>query len=362
MKLASICNLKCTYCYWFRNGEVRDYPNVLNAETRAAFVRTLAAHLKTYKPREFSIIYHGGEPLLYGKKNLRQISNDIRAIERETGVKINLGMTTNGLLMDPEWIEILKEFEIAVSVSLDTTRDAHDRSRIDFKGKSSYANVVNCLGLLRSQGISPGLISVCDPMIEPKEVFKHFVHDLKVNRFNVLIPDYTFEDHAPSIAKFYRGFFDLWYDEYAAQDVDVPILRNMLRTVLGKKSSSESIGSGANSTVTINTDGRIEHHDALNIIPRQKKNASCINVHTHALQDIVNDPWWTAVHQASSLPSSACGTCELKTVCGGGFIAHRWSESRGFDNPSVYCSDYMDIYTHIFRKIYPDLYYKEKIS
>ena len=37
VKLASRCNINCTYCYWFRDAEVYRKPAVLTAEAEDAF-------------------------------------------------------------------------------------------------------------------------------------------------------------------------------------------------------------------------------------------------------------------------------------------------------------------------------------
>jgi uncharacterized protein len=42
-------------------------------------------------------------------------------------------------------------------------------------------------------------------------------------------------------------------------------------------------------------------------------------------------------------------------LCGGGHVAHRWSEARRFDNPSVYCVSWKHIFGHIWHRISPTL-------
>ncbi len=57
-----------------------------------------------------------------------------------------------------------------------------------------------------------------------------------------------------------------------------------------------------------------------------------------------------AVRARQSGVNSLCETCrkcEIVEVCGGGYIPHRYSASRGFDNPSVYCADLQKLINHI---------------
>jgi uncharacterized protein len=54
----------------------------------------------------------------------------------------------------------------------------------------------------------------------------------------------------------------------------------------------------------------------------------------------------TAIFQGMPLPTG-CRTCPERANCAGGFVPHRYSSSRGFDNPSVWCADLLKIFAHI---------------
>ena len=45
VKLASRCNLNCTYCYWFRDGSVYETSALLRPDVEDALVERLAAHI-----------------------------------------------------------------------------------------------------------------------------------------------------------------------------------------------------------------------------------------------------------------------------------------------------------------------------
>lgn len=54
------------------------------------------------------------------------------------------------------------------------------------------------------------------------------------------------------------------------------------------------------------------------------------------------------------LPLS-CKACSLYTICGGGYMPHRWKSQTGFSNPSVHCNDLYDVITHIHTRVVKDL-------
>ncbi len=354
LKLAARCNLNCTYCYWFRDTSVYEKPAVLTPEAEGGFLRKLAAHVERYELDAFSILFHGGEPLLFGKRRFEAFVTGLRELERRLGFKLKLDITTNGTLLDREWAALFRTLRVRVTISVDGPRAVHDRNRLDFKGRGSYDRVVSGLATLREAGIEPGVLAVCDPTTDPEELASFFVDDLGVD-FDVLVPDATHEDAPPSIAAYYTKLFDLWYDRYAARGVRIRFLDSVSRGLLGIPTRSESIGYGAITTMTMLTDGSLE---ALDILRTARFNItrSEINVLTHELQDIELDPVWREVLHASLHLAHVCRACPYELACGGGHIASRWSQENRYDNPSVYCEDFKQILSHAWTRISQDLY------
>src|SRR5215469_16749753 len=102
VKLASRCNIKCTYCYWFRDADVYKKPAVLTRDSEDAFCNRLEEHIREFSLRYFLVVFHGGEPLLFPKYRFDAFMKKLRAIEARTGCVIARGITTNGILIDDE--------------------------------------------------------------------------------------------------------------------------------------------------------------------------------------------------------------------------------------------------------------------
>ncbi|NGY80477.1 radical SAM protein (plasmid) [Bacillus megaterium] len=119
LKVASRCNLKCTYCYWFKDDTVYEKPRILTEEAEQALLTKLEEHINTYDIPHFTILFHGGEPLLLGKERFYNLCQSLKNIERKTKIPIYLSMTTNGVLLDEEWINYILKFKISVTVSID---------------------------------------------------------------------------------------------------------------------------------------------------------------------------------------------------------------------------------------------------
>src|SRR5260370_23926798 len=85
VKLASRCNISCTYCYWFRDAEVYNKPSVLTPQAEEVFCRRLEEHIREFKLDRFLLVFHGGEPLLFPKRRFEALQRRLRDIEQRTG-------------------------------------------------------------------------------------------------------------------------------------------------------------------------------------------------------------------------------------------------------------------------------------
>jgi uncharacterized protein len=353
LKLASRCNISCTYCYWFRDQSVYAKPALLTQEAEAALLRRLREHVVAHELEQFSILLHGGEPLLLGKARTRSLLDDLRSLEHDLGFRLQLRITTNGLLVDDEWVDILNAHEVGVTISLDGPENIHDKSRLDFRRRGTHARVIRALEILRARGADPGVLAVCDPAGDARALLRYFADELDV-QFDVLVPDATHEDRPASIARFYCELFDEWYDRYAERGVEIRFLSSVVKGLLGVPSRSESIGMGEITTMTMLTDGSLEALDILRT-SRTPITASALNIIDDPLDAINDDPLWAEVRDAAVTLAEPCRSCAYEFACGGGHIASRWSPERRYDNPSVYCDDFMTIFAHVWGRLAPDM-------
>jgi uncharacterized protein len=60
------------------------------------------------------------------------------------------------------------------------------------------------------------------------------------------------------------------------------------------------------------------------------------------------------VHEGVSL-SAQCQACAERDVCGGASLTTRYAKANGFDNPSVWCADMLELIAHIRARVQPEL-------
>jgi uncharacterized protein len=355
LKLAARCNLKCTYCYWFRDRSVYERPKVLTSEAELALLEKLEAHIRTYGLEHFSILFHGGEPLLIGKRRFVGLLDGLQRIQSKTGCGLHLSITTNGVLLDDEWAILLRVFNVHPTLSIDGPATIHDAGRVDHAGRGSYDKVMNGLRALRARGIEPGVLAVCEPDSDPEIVTRHFVDVLGFKHFDILVPDATHDDlPIRSIAPYYKRLFDLWYDDYAQRGVQIRYVRALLKVLLGGEAHLEAIGYGPIQTVAVLPDGALEPLDVLRIAG-YRSTSTRLSIQTNTFQDVTSDPVWRAAFDASLQLCDTCNACSYRVPCGGGSLPHRWSKERRYDNPSVYCEDLKSIFDHVWNRVATDI-------
>jgi uncharacterized protein len=354
VKLASRCNINCTYCYWFRDAEVYNKPPLLTLEAESALCERLKSHIERFGLSEFALFFHGGEPLLFPKSRFRDLMDRIRDIQARTGCRIDCDVTTNAMLVDHEWANLLATYDVRPAISLDGPAHIHDGRRIDFKGLGTHAATLRGLAALRKVGIEPGAIAVSSPSGNPEELLAYLVDDLGLKRLDILPPQATHDDHPPPIAEYYIRLFDIWYGKYAKSGVRVRTIDAFLRGLLGYQSMSNVIGLGRVATVTVMTDGGLEPEDVIRIIG-DGSTKTTTTLFENVLQDMEDDLLWRQFYEQSLNLSNTCKECEFLDACGGGHITQRYSKHNNFDNPSVYCESWKQILSHVWQKISPTL-------
>lgn len=176
VKVASRCNLDCDYCYVYHHADQawRSMPQVLTDENRQAFARRLAEYARSVDLKRAAVIFHGGEPLLAGAASLCDFASLIRATAGPD-IDIDIGLQTNGLLLDDAALDLFEAHGIGVSLSLDGPRAVNDLHRTTRRRRSSFDKVEAALERLKLRpSVFAGVIAVIDGSTDPAELLDYF--------------------------------------------------------------------------------------------------------------------------------------------------------------------------------------------
>jgi uncharacterized protein len=143
LHLTARCNLNCRYCY-----AVPHEGNDMSIETaKAAIDLSASGNLKKQQDDSLGIIFFGGEPLLR-RDLIIEIIRYCRTVESATGQKFYFKVTTNGLLLDEEFLTGDDTSDIFVAISHDGVKPAHDEHRRDKAGNGSFDRLESTIPLL----------------------------------------------------------------------------------------------------------------------------------------------------------------------------------------------------------------------
>lgn len=356
LKVASRCNLNCSYCYMYQHadqGYLRQ-PKLMSDEVFEATLSAMLRHSEAAGPKHrIALTFHGGEPTLIGAERFRRFN--LTARERLGDRLMMTTIQTNALLLDERWIEAFKEFDVLVSISLDGAKEIHDAYRVDHEGRGSHERTIRAIRMLQDGGVTPRILSVANPGASGRETYRYF-RSLDITRMDFLLPDVTrdikimmYGQYGPTpVADFLIEAFDAWMEENDSR-VRVRIFYELIRSFYGAGPGSDAFGNPLINYLIVNTDGSIEGMDALRVCGEGLIETG-LNVLANDFSDLKNTD--SLIHRAvyEGFPlAEECRACPERQACGGGHLPHRYSKQNGFDNPSAWCDDILKLFAHIRR-------------
>ncbi len=220
---SGLCNMRCRYCFYADETSKRQVSSygMMSRETLSGVLE----HGLEAVTRECTIAFQGGEPTLAGLDFFR----DAVALAREknkNNARLHFALQTNGLLLDEAWGAFLAENHFLVGVSLDGTKEVHDRNRLDAAGKGTFGRVVHAIEILERCGVEYNILTVITKNTVRSYSAIHSFFTKKGFRYQQFIPclDPMGETRGgqewsltPELfEKYLKTAFDLWYREAMA--------------------------------------------------------------------------------------------------------------------------------------------------
>jgi uncharacterized protein len=362
LKVASRCNLNCTYCYVYNMGDesYRSQPYRMSPETVSALLSRVATYSSEHDVHEVTFIFHGGEPLLAGKDFFRAFVSKATAMLGGDPTP-TYALQTNGTQVTTEWLDLFHELGISFGISLDGLPSTNDSNRVTHAGAGSYVRVRRALDAAltdrRLDSLFGGVLTVINLAADPITLYYHY-REIGLRRCDFLLPDGT-HDHPPAgiphdasaapYADWLIAIFDEWFRNEDTS-LSIRIFEDIIKLLFGPGFGSDALGGGPNGALVIETDGGIELIDVLKICgPGFTKLG--LNVARDAIQDACSAELMQLYQQGAARLCKTCQACPVVAVCGGGYLPHRYSSVSGFANTSVYCRDLMKLITHIRSRV-----------
>ncbi len=364
VKVHSRCNLDCTYCYEYNRGNEgwKSKPREMSLQTFRRMCERIRNHVARHKLPHVSLALHGGEPLL----RKPAFFTDVACIAREVLSPVctyDMGVQTNGILLSDEHLDVFLRHQMRIGVSLDGPPEVNDKFRIYRRsGRSSYRRAVNGIEKLARQPyreIWGGMLAVIDVGHDPLEIFHHLAQ-FEPPTIDFLEPDGTWDKlpkgkastNSCEYGDWLIAIFDDWFS--SNQHIKVRKFEEIMLRLLGGVGEMEYFGLEPVALAVVATDGAYEAVDQIKTV-KDGIETTGMNVYDHEIDEILNLDLIRARQTGLDALCSTCVQCQYVTSCGGGYFPHRYSEARGFGNPSIYCADYLKLFGHIKRVLMKEL-------
>ena len=357
LKVAGLCNLNCSYCYLYQHGDTSYLrrPKFITTEIYEQILQRIREYCDRRAPHQLAITFHGGEPTLIGAAWIRQAASRAREVlgERLSG----LILQTNGTLLDREWADVAREAGIRISISMDGPPEVHDGLRVDHVGQGSHAATLRGLRVVQESGADPSLLCVVDPSVSGLAVYRHF-RSLGVTRMSFLMPDVSHDRKRERYGRFgptpaadyLIPVFDEWLDE-DDPGIRIGVFHDLVAMLRGGRPSTDAFGNPRMGYLILETDGTIHANDVLRVCGDDFANSG-LNVFEHDFDSLhLGSPLLQQLVERGMPLCATCQACPEVGICGGGHVPHRYARHNGFDNPTVWCADFLKLIAHIRKRV-----------
>lgn len=331
------CNLRCDYCYLPHLA--RDMSIDIG---RAAIESTFrSASLNNY--RRVKLKYAGGEALLCSPL-IKELHLYAQSLSKEKGIILDGVVLSNGTLITPEIIEMLKILNLRLMISLDGLSDFHNIQRNYAGGKGSFQDVERGIKIALQNGLIPD-ISIT-------------ISGRNAEGLSDLI-EWILEHNLPFSLNFYRenelsaSYEDLQLEEsrmiqgmLAAFKVIELKLPN--RSLLGSLVDRANLASPHKRTCGVG--------QSYLVFDYQGQIAKCqMQLHKTISSVDAQDPLTvvrqdkTGIQNLSVEEKEGCRTCEWKYWCTGGCSLATFKATGRYDIQSPNCNIYKALYPEALR-------------
>lgn len=320
LKLTDNCNNNCRYCYDKINRNKFGNISPMVTDSILQLIRD---------EREIKIVFHGGEPLLYGIDNLKTLITNIKSQNNDA----HLSVQTNSILLDEAFVDLFIENNISCSTSVDFSDDRISEPKLDK------------LRHYISLGLNIGVLSVITQknINNMVDMYEHLVDaGIKSISFNTEYDTSNYidaESHYEGYSKFYSYLYNL----------PNPIERNYITYL------SRLVGIEANlqcspencryNWLTVNPNGDIYPCDRPTMLTNHIGNLIDFK-DLNSIWD--SDGYSKYVNKTVQLQYTNCIDCKVKNLCRTGcFCNHDIQKNSVNTNECTYMFNYYKILNNL---------------
>jgi len=338
-KETEACNSNCVYC----DVIARKKPRTISMERLGKVFVYINEYLVKFPDEYFSIVWHGGEPLIVGVDFYRKVLELQEKYCPETKSRIEYDIQSNLTLLTQEMVDVFKQMGISrIGTSYEPykgirgfgkERDSDAYNRLFFRG----------LELLEKNGMSWGFIYVVTRRVidKPLEVF-HLLTNFKVKGGFQLHPVYSYKNEdtnhvgitAKEFADFLGAIFEEWWPHRQRYPFVEPFFSYLNHYTAGGPVCCSDSGKCAYSHIYIGPEGEYSHcgrssdWDVFEVG----------NIDTMSIVEAFESPYRKEIDKRTAyLRDNDCKGCPYFKLCHGGCPLDGWNSTGSIMSKTEWC-------------------------
>ena len=349
------CNMRCAYCFYADIAESRAVKNygLMTLDILETLVRKALTEATEY----CAFGFQGGEPTLAGLDFYRALIEFEKKYNRNK-VKLSHTLQTNGLLLNEEWAEFLRENQFLTGLSIDACKQIHDDLRLDSAGKGTHNRCMNAARMLGKHRAEFNILSVVtrSMALHPDKTYRFYKHNgLRYIQFIPCIDGLEAERAAGAYSldagtygRFLCRIFDLWYEDFIRDDYySIRAFDNYIRMLAGYPPENCAMQGVCNPYALAEADGSVYPCDFYAADPYLLG-----NVASHSFTEMLNGKKAEEFAALSRQPDPSCMRCEYRFLCRGGCRRDREPVADGRLALNHYCAAYKVFFQHALPRMH----------
>lgn len=341
------CNMNCRYCF---------YADVANSREVQSYGAMTLQTLQTLVQKVFSgtwgavsFMFQGGEPTLRGLGFYRRLVEYVAEYNIKK-IPVSYGIQTNGHALDEEWAKFLADNRFLAGVSLDGTKEIHNRSRLDRQGNDTHSTVMRTIRLFKKYGVEFNILTVvtAEAARHIDSIYSFYKKNgLRYLQFIPCIDDFD----APWGERPYsltpalyetvlKRLFDYWYQDVLRGDhTYIRFFDSLLFRFAGRKSPDCGMNGRCENQMVIEADGSVYPCDFY-VVDRYR------------IGNLLTDNWDEILRYGETGPfileseqiNKECKSCRWYSLCMGG--CRRYRQQRDTLGLFYFCEAYKGFFEY----------------
>lgn len=339
-KPTEACNSNCVYC----DVVDRKQPKTMPLDLLELVIMKMNDYLLELPEENFTLIWHGGEPLLLGVDYFNKALDMIDKHCSTTKNRIEHAIQSNLTLMKQEYIPVFRRMNItSIGTSFEPIQHLRGPGKnIDSeKYNKAFFRGIN---ILKENGIGWGFIYVVTrkALERPLEIF-YFLSNLSLTGGFMLNPVLIYGTDKSDIAitpmeyvDFLGQIFPVWW-KHRDRYEDVDPFKMIVRNVIDHEDSLGCVDSGrcAYSHLYIGPDGETSQCGRSG----DWDMISYGSINERSIREIMEDPKrQELLDRIAYLHENDCKDCRFWGICHGGCPLDAWKRGYGIMRKSEWCA------------------------